>query len=367
MKQRLPILDNRFGQEPLSTLTSRVDPEGECLLAVGGCVRDALLNKDFSDMDFATSLTPKQVIEGATRAGFGVDLKGFEHGTVVVHRDGQAFEITSLRQDVETDGRHARIALTNDWTEDAKRRDFTVNALYYAPKTGLLDPLNGRDDLHPLTLKFVGNPEKRILEDSLRIFRFYRFWSQWPAVLIDPESLTWVEKLATSAPLPSRERITTEWMGMLRCEPPEELWTSLNKAGLGERVFGHVPAYVREAKFMETRLAISFAPAPEAMADALRLPGNIRRQVVELAQIRSAIINQDDHLLARRLLHAAKETITMVGRENVIFGHCLSLLTRLETARKIGAVEARAAGLEDGPEMGKWIRKARIDCLLGLN
>ncbi len=367
MNQRLPVLDQAFAQEPLKTLKNRMDPDGTNLRAVGGCVRDALLGKEFGDMDFATSMGPRQIVEGATRAGFGVDLKGYDHGTVVAHRDGHAFEITSLRQDVETDGRHARIALTDSWIEDARRRDFTVNALYYAPETGLIDPLEGAKDLHPLTLKFIGKPKDRMKEDSLRIFRFYRFWSQWPALAVDQESLHCVEELASSIPLPSRERITTEWMGMHQQEPPEDLWTSISKSGLAERVFGHMPEHARQAHSMETRLAISFAPAPEEMTDALRLPGHVRRQVVELAQIKSAIVAQDNRLLARRMLHASKETITMLGKEEAIFAPCIPLLSRLDDARQIGALEARSAGLDDGPEMGKWIRKARADHLLGLS
>jgi hypothetical protein len=103
------------------------------------------------------------------------------------------------------------------------------------------------------------------------------------------------------------------------------------------------------------------------MTDALRLPGHVRRQVVELAQIKSAIVAQDNRLLARRMLHASKETITMLGKEEAIFAPCIPLLSRLDDARQIGALEARSAGLDDGPEMGKWIRKARADHLLGLS
>ncbi len=150
---------------------------------VGGAVRDSLLQRPVRDTDLATTLVPADVVAAAHAAGLKSIPTGIEHGTVTVIADGTPFEITTLRADVETDGRRAVVRFTTDWAEDARRRDFTINALYLEPDGELHDPLGqGRDDLKAQTIRFIGSASERIREDYLRILRFFRFHAMlgWP-------------------------------------------------------------------------------------------------------------------------------------------------------------------------------------------
>jgi len=143
---------------------------------VGGCVRNALKNWAVTDIDLATLLTPDAVIETLKSAKIRYVKTGFDHGTITAVIDGKPFEITSLRKDVETDGRRAVVAYSQDWAEDARRRDLTINALYADQNGQVFDPNGtGLDDLEPVKFRFVGDADRRVKEDYLRILRFFRF------------------------------------------------------------------------------------------------------------------------------------------------------------------------------------------------
>ncbi|MEG9861020.1 MAG: CCA tRNA nucleotidyltransferase [Parvularculales bacterium] len=148
---------------------------------VGGCVRDSLLGLPVKDVDIATRLKPELVVERLRKAGLSPRTQGIGHGTAGVTVSGISFEITTLRVDVKTDGRHAEVAYTDDWVVDASRRDFTLNALY-ADRYGVVyDPLGGRSDLKAGVVRFIGEAETRIREDYLRILRFFRFHARYGA------------------------------------------------------------------------------------------------------------------------------------------------------------------------------------------
>ena len=147
-----------------------------CARFVGGCVRNSLLNRPIEDIDIATTLTPDQVTEALQEAGIRAVPTGVEHGTITAVADSQPFEITTLRRDVSTDGRRAVVAFTQDWTEDAQRRDFTLNAVYADRDGTLFDPTGrGIEDGKAGRIVFVGDAMTRIREDYLRILRFFRF------------------------------------------------------------------------------------------------------------------------------------------------------------------------------------------------
>ena len=153
------------------------DTLGGHVRLVGGCVRDHLLHKEFSDRDMATTLTPEEVIAKLDRAHIPhVDI-GKDFGTVIAKVDGMPFEITTLRKDIKTDGRHAVVAWAKRWSTDARRRDFTVNALYADIHGKIWDYVGGVDDLKQNRLRFIGSPDKRIKEDYLRILRYFRFFT----------------------------------------------------------------------------------------------------------------------------------------------------------------------------------------------
>ena len=146
---------------------------------VGGCIRKILNNEVVDDIDLATNLEPQEVCEILKNNNSKFYESGIEHGTITAMIDNFKFEITTLREDVETDGRHAKIKFSKDWKKDASRRDFTINSIYSDDSGNLFDPFNGKKDLENGYIKFIGEPDKRIKEDYLRILRYLRFYSNY--------------------------------------------------------------------------------------------------------------------------------------------------------------------------------------------
>ena len=144
-------------------------------MLVGGCVRKYLSNDEVDDIDIATILTPEKLIEKFSKSEFQIKETGIEHGTITLIKDGKTYEITTLREDISTDGRHAKVSFTKDWKKDSERRDFTINAIYLDHRGKIYDPQNGQDDLKNKIVKFIGDPTQRIKEDYLRILRYIRF------------------------------------------------------------------------------------------------------------------------------------------------------------------------------------------------
>ncbi len=190
-------------------------------LFVGGCVRNALLGKPVADIDLATIHTPPQVMERLQRAGIRHIPTGIDHGTVTALVEGRSFEVTTLRRDVETDGRRAVIAFTADWAEDAGRRDFTMNTLLADEQGHIYDPLGqGLADLRAGRVVFVGDPAARIAEDYLRILRFFRFHAFYGRGAPDPAALRACGESAPHMRRLSRERVTQEMMKILSADDP---------------------------------------------------------------------------------------------------------------------------------------------------
>jgi len=160
---------------PLPRLLEVLDRDGEEARVVGGAVRNALLGVPIAEVDVATTAVPEEVARRVEAAGFKPVPTGIEHGTVTVVIDKHPFEVTTLRRDVETFGRHAKVAFGRDWRVDAERRDFTMNALSVGRDGAIYDYVGGLDDLAARRVRFIGDPRKRIAEDYLRILRFFRF------------------------------------------------------------------------------------------------------------------------------------------------------------------------------------------------
>jgi poly(A) polymerase len=188
---------------------------------VGGCVRDTLLGLPVSDVDLATRLPPKEVLERLARARIKAVPTGLAHGTVTAVVAGKPVEVTTLRRDVATDGRRATIAYTDDWREDAARRDFTINALLADPGTlDVLDYFGGEADLEARRVRFIGDPLTRIAEDHLRILRFFRFFARFGAGDPDSAALDACTERANDLMALSRERIADELTKLLALPEP---------------------------------------------------------------------------------------------------------------------------------------------------
>ena len=187
---------------------------------VGGCVRDSLFGREIGDIDIATAARPEAVQEMLHNAGIKSVPTGIEHGTLTAIVDGQAFEITTYRRDVETDGRHAVVSFGTDWQEDAARRDFTINALSITPDGTLCDPLGGAADLKAGRIRFVGEARRRIREDILRILRWFRFYAHFGSHPPDAEALEACRGFAFRIPDLSGERVRHELLRLLEAADP---------------------------------------------------------------------------------------------------------------------------------------------------
>jgi poly(A) polymerase len=190
---------------------------------VGGCVRDALLGRKVRDVDIATHEPPERVMNLLARAGIKAIPTGIKHGTVTAVIGARHFEITTLRRDVETYGRHAKVEYTDDWQGDAARRDFTMNALFCGADGTLYDPFGGLADLRAQRVRFVGDPEARIREDVLRLLRFFRFHAHYGKPPPDAAALSACRSLAPLLPTLSGERICGETLKLLNAPQPSDV------------------------------------------------------------------------------------------------------------------------------------------------
>tara|TARA_R110001583_G_scaffold32107_1_gene109677 strand:+ start:12865 stop:14196 length:1332 start_codon:yes stop_codon:yes gene_type:complete len=187
---------------------------------VGGIVRDALLARDLGDVDIACDLKPETSMKALEDAGIRVIPTGLQHGTITALINEYSYEITTLRVDVMTDGRHAEVAFTDNWWLDAKRRDFTFNALYCDPDGTIYDPFDGESDLRAGKVRFIGVAEDRIAEDYLRILRFFRFFAHFGRPPLDAIGAEACRKGASGLRGVSRERIRDEMFKLLRAKTP---------------------------------------------------------------------------------------------------------------------------------------------------
>lgn len=199
---------------------------------VGGCVRDALKALPIKDIDLATPDRPETVMSLLKSAGLKAVPTGLAHGTVTAVSDGQPYEVTTLREDVETDGRHAVVAYTDDWVQDAARRDLTINALSCRPDGTLFDPFGGLDDLRAGRVRFVGEAGERITEDYLRMLRFFRFHAFYGDGDLDPDGLAAAKELAPNLASLSGERVREELLRLLAADKPLPVLATMERVSV---------------------------------------------------------------------------------------------------------------------------------------
>lgn len=208
-------------------------------LFVGGCVRNSLLGAAATDIDLATQYTPDEVMKILSQANVKVIPTGIDHGTVTAVENGISMEVTTLRKDVKTDGRHAVVEFSDDWHADASRRDFTMNALYMDLKGNVFDPTGqGLDDLNQRHIRFVGDAIKRIQEDYLRILRFFRFHAQYGDANINPDILQICAAHNDGIKQLSRERITQEFFKILKTAQADKVLGVMFQANILKEIRG---------------------------------------------------------------------------------------------------------------------------------
>ncbi len=229
------------------------DSEKTQAMFVGGCVRKYLLNENIGDIDIATILTPEEIIKKFENSNVEVKKTGIDHGTLTLVLDNQHFEITTLRKDIATDGRHAKVSFTDSWEEDSKRRDFTINAIYLDQKGKLFDPQSGVSDLNKKKIKFIGNPDERIKEDYLRILRFIRFSIEYSNFDFDREILKSIQTNLNGITKLSKERIYNELNKILKLKNLEEVHKSKILLDIFQLVFPEFRYIERIKKFSKIR------------------------------------------------------------------------------------------------------------------
>jgi poly(A) polymerase len=243
---------------------------------VGGAVRDALLGQRVSDIDLATPLRPDEVTRRLEHAGLKAIPTGIDHGTITAVSKGRTFEITTLRRDVSTDGRRATVAFSDNWREDAARRDFTINALYADPKSGeIFDYFGGLADLEQRNVRFIGDADARIAEDHLRILRFFRFHARFGQSSPDATALAACAQAASSLKSLSRERIADELLKLLSLPNPQGSCELMQSHGIFAAFMPEVSdsAMSRLKQLLVRETAAGLAPSATRRLLAL-LPAN---------------------------------------------------------------------------------------------
>ena len=254
---------------------------GEVRVA-GGAVRNALLGVPIADVDLATTMLPDDVMRVCAEAGFGVHPTGFAHGTVTIVNKGVPFEVTTLRRDVETDGRRAVVAFTKDWAEDAQRRDFTMNAMYCDATGKIYDFTNGYADLLRNRVKFVGDANQRIKEDYLRILRFFRFHARFGKNAPDRVGLAACTKLKSGLKKISAERIRQEMFKLVVAPRSIPTLKAMVGSGVLKTIIPHTDDWRVIGRLPEDPVLRLFvlAKKPINLKDVLRL-SNVEAQRIE--------------------------------------------------------------------------------------
>lgn len=364
--------------------------EGDDARIVGGAVRNHLMGHPITDIDIATTARPETVMERARAAGLKTVPTGVEHGTVTLVAGGRPFEVTTLREDHETDGRHAKVVFGRDWQADARRRDFTINALYCDADGDILDLVDGVRDIETRTLRFIGDPQERIEEDYLRILRFYRFFAWYGEGRPDAEGLratvrlkaglsklsaerVWGElRKLLGAPDPSRALLWMRQSGVLSAILPEsERWgidaihglVAAERAGGWPaepllRLIAVVPPDAARMGELAVRLKLSNAERDRLTAWALNGPVS---ENTSDRTLRAALYYGDRQAILDRLklaLAAARAKGESAMAQSLRLDALLRSAERFERPRlPVSGTDLSAAGIASGPDMGEALRK----------
>lgn len=274
---------------PTQAVCAMLETHGHKALLVGGCVRNALLGAPVNDIDISTDARPERVMELAKAAGLNAIPTGIEHGTITVVADGIPHEITTFRHDVETDGRRAVVAFSDNVEDDARRRDFTMNALYATADGTVVDPLGGLKDLKARRLRFIDNAEDRIREDYLRILRYFRFHAYYgdPAEGMDPDALAAIAANIDGLASLSRERVGSETLKLMGASDPAPAVAAMRQTGALTAILpGTDDRALAPLVHLEEMAAVAIDPirrltvlGGERIAEALRLSKKTARHL----------------------------------------------------------------------------------------
>lgn len=340
---------------------------------VGGCVRDSLLGRDIGDIDIATPDPPETVAELLEAARLKAVPTGLKHGTITAVSKGQAYEVTTLRVDVESHGRHATVAFTDDWLADAARRDFTFNAMSARPDGTFFDPFDGRADLEAGRVRFVGEPDARIAEDYLRVLRFFRFLAYFGRAVPDNDALEACAAARNELPRLSAERVRVELLKLLAAPNPVPALTAMAETGVLATLLPEAGAFGRlvaltgiDDRDPLRRLAALIVRDGAGVADRLRMSNAEKGRLAAMVPPAAVLAANMDKPAQRQALY---DTGPDIFRDLVLLAWSADGERRadawrgmLETANAwddphlpIKGADILQLGVAKGPEVGRLV------------
>lgn len=331
-----------FLRDPaLIAIMTAVEDAGGEIRVNGGAIRNALLGEAITDVDLSTTLVPTHVTDVLLRAGIKVVPTGIDHGTVTAVSGAKGFEITTLREDIETDGRHAIVRFGTDWVSDAQRRDFTLNALYCDRNGQIFDPLGGYGDLMARRIRFIGDPAARIAEDRLRILRFFRFFAWYGHGRPDAEGLKACVRAKDGLTGLSAERVWHEFRRLLAAPDPVRAVLWIRTAGVLDIVLPESRNWGADLipRLAATEKSLGWRPDPLLRLMAMIPP---RIETVKALAERLKLSNAE----GARLLAWANATLPKTGTEA---GELAKILYRGDPMAILDRLRLERARLQEAP------------------
>lgn len=372
MKISNPIWSTHKG---FDALVRALGAEDGAVRVVGGAVRDTLLGIAVEDIDLATPLLPQEVTSRAEKLGAKVVPTGIAHGTVtIVYRD-HVYEVTTLRRDVSTDGRRATVAFSDDWREDAGRRDFTINALYADPLTGeVTDYFGGLADLESRQVRFIGDASQRIAEDYLRILRYFRFHARFGEGPLDDDAYAAVARDADRMMGLSRERIADELLKLLALTDPVPTLTLMDEARIWRAILPEADSasVQRVAKLVENEKAQTIAPdavrrltaflpvdaeSAGVIASKLKLSNAMRKRIANIRKEGAAALAVPPRSIAHKIGIENARDLWLIESGGAALNAALADLTDWEVPMlPISGGDIVAMGVAKGPEVARILQ-----------
>ncbi|MDE1158075.1 MAG: CCA tRNA nucleotidyltransferase [Neorhizobium sp.] len=347
-----------FRDLALTRVLALLNADGGEGRVAGGAVRNALMGIEVADVDIATTLLPDEVVRRAKAADIKAVPTGIEHGTVTLVIDGRPFEVTTLRRDIETDGRHAKVLFGTDWQADAERRDLTINALYADQSGRVIDLVEGVRDIDSRTIRFIGDASQRIAEDYLRVLRFFRFFAYYGSGRPDADGLRASARAKDKLSTLSAERIWMEMRKLLAAPDPSRSLLWMRTSGVLAAILPETEKWGIDAihGLVATEGALNWAPDPLLRLAAI-IPDNAERVAAMAKRLRLSNA-EAGRLVGWASAARLPDEVTDVGFDRLLYrGDALGMAMRL----KLALVSARTGAQDDPLAMRK---AARLSVLL---
>ena len=381
-----------FREPGLQRLFALLNADGGEVRVVGGAVRNSLMGLPVGDIDLATTLEPEAVVERAKAAGIKAVPTGIDHGTVTLVIDGKGYEVTTLRRDVETDGRRAKVAFGQDWQEDAERRDLTINALYAGADGQVIDLVGGLPAIETTTVRFIGDAEMRIAEDYLRVLRFFRFFAHYGGGRPDAAGLKACARAVSKLSTLSAERVWAETKKLLSARDPGRALLWMRQSGVLSAILPETEKWGIDAipALVAAEQALGWRPEPllrlasivpkdaerlAALAKRLRLSNAEAAFLDRYAKAPKANPDGSDIAFDRELYRSGKEGIVAALKIDLAYaraategdakamakaGRLSVLLQRAERFERpvfpLSGADVLAGGVEPGPAVGETLK-----------